>query len=183
LEALTWLGSPTADPFVVAILRRAVSLHTAFVLHASALAAVVAGPIVDIGCGEAATVHPLLPCMCAPLSNVRALTLAAVGGDTDDPTATLVTILAASPRVSAFRLWWFGSAPMLWGLLHAVASAVSHEAGAGWHRVRRVRIDVNDPEDMPDRETTARCVRALFPRARYASWGANGWPDVELLPV
>jgi hypothetical protein len=167
LEELTWVASFGAGTVAVAILRRAVSLRAAHVLHAIALAATAAGPVASVATGI--TPH-VSQCTRAPLSNVKSLTIAAV---VDDPTS-LVKILAASPRASAVRLRWDGSGPGLLGLLHAAASAAS--TSAGWRRVRRVHIDVYfivrpHPE-------VARCVRALFPRARYASWGTNGLSEV-----
>jgi hypothetical protein len=165
LRELLWWSGDGVDAVAVAVLRRGVSLRAIHVSHASALAAIASGPVG----------------MHAPLSNVRALTLAAVANDP----VSLATTLAASPRASAIKLRWRNSAPGLWDLLHAVASAASGEEAAGRRRVRRVRLDVDEVDELltaPEPEAAARCLRALFPHARYASWGANGLPDVQLLP-
>jgi hypothetical protein len=173
LEELVWWVDDGMDAVIaVAILRRAVSLRAVQVSHASAVAAIAAGPVGGVGD----------PGICAPLSNVQTLTLTGAANDA----AGLAKIVAASPRASAVRLRWTGSAPelpWLWDLFHAAASAAPGEGAAGWRRVRRVRLEM-DPSrwTTPDPTEAARCVRALFPRARYASWGAHGVPDVQVLP-
>jgi hypothetical protein len=55
-------------------------------------------------------------------------------------------------------------------------------AAAECRRVRRVRLDVDFDVVGFDADEAVRCVLALFPRARYASWGAGEVPDVQLLP-
>jgi hypothetical protein len=154
LEELIWWVDDAMDAVIaVAVLRRAVSLRAVQVSHASALAAITAGSVAGADGGET--------CVSAPLANVQTLTLTGAANDA----AGLAKIVAASPRASAVRLRWTGSAPelpRLWDLFPAAAA--SGEEGAGWRRVRR-------------------CVRALFPRTRYASWCANGAPDVQLLPL
>jgi hypothetical protein len=170
LEELTWMASAKVDPFAVAVLRRAVSLRAAVVSHASALAAIAAGPVAGVDSGAAVTPPlSLSPCMYAPpLSNVQTLTLTGIGYDSE-AAANLVTTPAASLGVSALRLWWFHGAAKLRIMLRALASTASHETGVGWFRVRRMRIHVNHREDVPDPEAAARDIRALFPRARHAS--------------
>jgi hypothetical protein len=171
LEELLWCAGDGVDAVAVAVLRRAVSLRAVNVSHASALATIAMGPVVDVGDGDTG--------MSAPLSHVRTLTLYAV--ETDP--ASLSKTVAASPRASVVQLQWSGSALLsqLWDLLRAVASAASGEVGAGWCRVRRVRLDMAYFSAPPDPEEAGRCVRALFPRVRYASWSAFGSLDVQLL--
>jgi hypothetical protein len=181
LQELTWLPSfGTANAVAVAILRRALSLRAAHVSHASALAAVEEGPVASVHSNGDATVPLSPPSMQTPLSNIQTLTVAAV---TVDP-ASLVKILTASPRLAAVRLQWDGAAPGFWGLLHAAASAAAlgEEEGARWRRVRRVGLDVYFSAAMNPTEA-ARCVCALFPRARYASWTTNRLPEMQLFPV
>jgi hypothetical protein len=173
LEALVWWGGDGVDAVIaIAVLRRAVSLRAVDVSHASALAAITAGSVAGADGGER--------CVSAPLANVQTLTLTGAANDA----AGLAKIVAALPRASAVRLRWTGSAPelpRLWDLFPAAAA--SGEEGAGWRRVRRVRLEVDSGIAAPDPKAVARCVRALFPRARYASWCANGAPDVQLLPL
>jgi hypothetical protein len=104
--------------------------------------------------------------MHAPLSTVQTLTLAAVVNDAE----SLATTLAASPRVSALKLQWGGTAPSeLWDLLREVSSAAppGEESAAGWRGVRRVHLEVSRTIAGFDPEAAARCVHALFPQARY----------------
>jgi hypothetical protein len=167
---LWWADGDKLDAVVVAILRRAVSLRVAEVPHASALAAVAAGPVADVCHGDL--------CMYAPLANIQALTLIDVSNDP----ARLHKVFAAAPHASTIRLRW-GYCHRLWDVLLAVASAASDEEKAGRRRVRRVRIEVNFcDEQSPDPEAAARCIRALFPRARYASFRVDWLSDVQLLP-
>jgi hypothetical protein len=181
LETLRWWGdgNDVDDAVAVAILRRAVGLRAADVSHASALAAIAAGPVASIDSCGGAIIPPLPSCMSAPLSNVKTLTLTAVANDP----VSLAATRAASPRVSALTLRWNGTAPRLWSLLRttAAASAVSGADGTRWHRVRRVDFDVDSSVIIaaPNPEAP-QCVRALFPRARYASWGATGSPHMAL---
>jgi hypothetical protein len=170
LEELTWRGDDRAVAVAVAVLRRAVSLRAAHVSHASALAAIAAGPVSGAGsCFEGSSVY-------APLSHVQTLTLAPA----DNDPVGLFKILKASPCASAVRLRWDGFPPALWDFLHAVASEASGEERSGFRSVRRVRLDVYYSRVAPSTEA-ARCVRALFPRARHASWCTNGSHGVQLL--
>jgi hypothetical protein len=172
LEELVWSGGDGVDTLAVAVVRRAVSLRAAHVSHASAVAAIAAGSVASVGDGDLGT--------CTPLANVRTLTLTGVANDV----ASFSKVMAASPRATTVRLRWTGSAPelpWLWDLFHAAASVFSGEDAAGWRRVRRVCLKMDYPA-APEPTEAARCVRALFPRARYASWSANGVPDVQILP-
>jgi hypothetical protein len=174
LEELVWLAGEGADAVAVALLRRAVSLRAVHVSHASALAVIAAGPVASVNNVGDPRAH-------APLSNVQRLTLVAVATDA----ASLATTLAASPFASLIQLQWSTSAPLLsqvLELLPAAASASSGEKGGpGWRRVRRVRLDMAYFSVAPNIVDAARCVRTLFPRARYASWSAFGSLDVQLL--
>jgi hypothetical protein len=160
LEELSWSAGQGADAVAVALLRRAVPLRAAHVTHASALAAIAAGPVASDG-GRVGD-----PTMHAPLSTVQTLTLAAVVNDAE----SLATTLAASPRVSALKLQWGGTAPSeLWDLLREVSSAAppGEESAAGRRGVRRVHLEVSRTIPGFDPEAAARCVHALFPQARY----------------
>jgi hypothetical protein len=169
LELLLWWADGMADAVAVAVLRRAVSLRAVDVSHASALAAIAAGPVAAVDIGD--------PCVFAPLANVQTLTLHAV--DTD--AASLATALAAAPRASTMQLRWSRFGHRLWDFLRAVASAVPPDAGL--HRVRRVRLQaIFCDRHKPDPKVAAPCIRVLFPRARYASFQCGGLPDVQLLP-
>jgi hypothetical protein len=163
------------EAVAVEILRRAVSLRAADVSHVSALAAIAAGPVAGLG-GEDAAALPSSLRMHAPLSNVRRLAL----NVRDDDAARLDTTLSASPRATVVRLRT--SLRQTRDFFHAAASAASGEGGAGWCSVRRVRLDLNFSNIASDPNEAARRVRAVFPRARYASWWANGVPDVQLPP-
>jgi hypothetical protein len=199
LKELRWsTGGENADPVAVAVLRRAVSLRAADVSHASALAAIAAGShAIAVDCNVDPCMHyaPLAnlqklvavdrtgdSCMhFAPLAHVQNLTLNAV---INDP-LSLAEPLAASPRASTVKLRWEGSGHGQWDLLRAVASAAlpSDDSAAGrCMRVRRVRLEVECVLAEPDPEAAVRCVRALFPRARYASWSLRG-DDYPLLPL
>jgi hypothetical protein len=175
LQELLWCAGYGADAVAVAVLRRAVSLRAVHVSHASALAAIAAGPTAGADSSGHPSSYP-------PLSHVQTLTLIAVATDA----ASLTTIVAASPRASVVQLRWSGSAPVpsqVLNILLAAASASSGEkGGVGWRRVRRVRLDMDYYSAAPDIQEAARCVLALFPRARYASWRARGSSDVQLLP-
>jgi hypothetical protein len=175
LEELEWCTDDGPDAVAVAVLRRAVSLRAVRVSHASLLAAIDAGPVPAVGNGN--------PHAYAPLATVQALRLYAVATDA----ASLSKTLAASPRASAVQLRWNQSASgrlQLLDLFHAAASMPSGDevAAAECRRVRRVRLDVDFNVVSFDAEEAVRCVLALFPRARYASWGAGEVPDVQLLP-
>jgi hypothetical protein len=175
LEELLWWGFDAVNEVAIAVLRRAVSLRAVDVSHASALAAVAAGSLAS----EDAAALPSSLRMHAPLSKVQRLVLC-VGGD---DIASFATTLAASPRASAVQLWWRGPAveqSRLWDLFYAAASAALGEGGAEWRSVRKVCLDLDSSIIAPDPNEAARRVRALFPRARYASWWANGVPDVQL---
>jgi hypothetical protein len=152
LEELRWWAGDGVDAVAVALLRRAVSLRAAQVSHASALAAIAAGPAADVaGSGD------------LPLSSVQTLTLGAI---INDP-VSLTTTLAASPGVSAVGLRWTHSASEVWDLLRAAASAAPLRVeDRGLRRVRRVQLEVNRAIRF-DSHAAAQCVRALFPRARY----------------
>jgi hypothetical protein len=170
-----WCADGGVDAIATEVLRRAVSLRAADVSHASALAAVAAGPpavAVDRS-GDSCVYY-------APLANVQTLTLNAV---INDP-LSLSKSLAASPRASTVQLRWDGTGLDQWDLLRAVASEVSGEDGtAEWRRVRRVRLEVDFVPAEPDPEAATRCVCALFPQARYASWGSSGPPRTTLLSL
>jgi hypothetical protein len=169
-ELLWWADGVKVDAVAVAVLRRAVALRAAHVPHASALAAVSAGAVSGVGDGD--------PCIFAPLANIQSLALIDVANDP----ASLHKILTAAPHASTIRLRW-GYCHRLWDLLRAVASAASDREKAGRRRVRRVRIEVNFcDEQRPDPEAAARCIRALFPRSRYASFCVDWLSDVQLLP-
>jgi hypothetical protein len=103
----------------------------------------------------------------APLANVQTMTLNAVATDA----ASLCKSLEASPHVSTISLGW-GDLLQPWDLFfHAAASATTNEAAvAGQRRVRRVQLGCAGEVDPAE---AARCVRALFPRARSASWNLN----------
>jgi hypothetical protein len=95
LEEVEWCTDDGVDPVAVAVVRRAVALRAAHVSHASALAAIAAGPVAGVGStGDPRTYAPLAKY--APLANVQPLTLSAVATDA----ASLSTTLAATPRVS-----------------------------------------------------------------------------------
>jgi hypothetical protein len=177
LEELLWCADGGVDAVAVAVLRRAVSLRAADVSHASALAAVAADPPV------VAVDRSGDPCMYyAPLANVQRLTLNAI---INDP-LSLSKSLAASPRASTVELRWEGTGVGQWDLLRAVASAAptGDDSAAGRRmRVRRVRLEVDFVMAEPNPEAAVRCVRALFPRARYASWGSSGPPQTTLLSL
>jgi hypothetical protein len=170
LEKLLWYAD---DAVAVAVLRRAVSLRAVDVSHASARAAVAAGPVADIGSSGN-------PCtFFAPFANVQMLALYAVGKDA----ASLSKTLAAAPHASTIELDWGPFGPRPWDVLRTVASAASGENLAGRCRVRRVRIGGScRAEYRPDPDEAARCIRAVFPRARYASFCVDELPDVQLLP-
>jgi hypothetical protein len=158
---MVWCTGDKVDAVAVAVLRRAVSLRAVNVSHASALAAIEAGPVADVGDGGL--------CMCAPLANLQTMTLNAVATDA----ASLCKTLDASPHVSTVSLRW-SDLSQPWDLLHAAASATSTEAVTGRRRVRRVRlVDVNLYAIAFDPDQPARSVLALFPRARHASWNRN----------
>jgi hypothetical protein len=166
LEELLWCADGGVDAVAVAVLRRAVSLRAADVSHASALAAVAAGPPVVVA------VNPSM--YHAPLANIRTLALNAI---INDP-LSLSKSLTTSPRASTVTLRWGGTGLDQWDLLRAVASNAppgrEEEGAAEWRRVRRVRLEVDFIMAEPDPEAAVRCVRALFPRVRYASWSLSG---------
>jgi hypothetical protein len=58
LEELRWWADDGVDAVALAILRRAVSLRAADVSHASALAAIAAGPVASIDSSEDAAISP-----------------------------------------------------------------------------------------------------------------------------
>jgi hypothetical protein len=171
LEELEWCAGDGPDVVAVMVLRRALSLRAVHASHASALAAIEMGPVAGVGDG-----------VCAPLATVQGLKFYAVATDA----ASLSETVAASPRASAVQLRWNQSASgrlQLRDLFDAAAaSTASVEKGAGWRRVRRVRLDVDFFVFGFEPEAATQCVLALFPRARYASWGAYSVPDVQLLP-
>jgi hypothetical protein len=171
LEELEWCAGDGPDVVAVAVLRRALSLRAVHVSHASALAAIEMGPVTGVGGG-----------VDAPLATVQGLKFYAVATDA----ASLSETVAASPRASAVQLRWNRSASgrlQLRDLFDAAAaSTASVEEGAEWRRVRRVRLDVDFFVFGFEPEAATQCVLTLFPRARYASWGAYSVPDVQLLP-
>jgi hypothetical protein len=133
------------------------------VSHASALAAIAEGPPDGVDS--------------APLSGVKTLTLSAVANDP----VSLAKTLAASPRASTIKLRRSGSDSGLWDLLHTAASAgPPGEGGARRHHMRRVHFEMDFVIAVSDPDAATPCIRALFPRVRYASWGASGLPHTAL---
>jgi hypothetical protein len=102
--------------------------------------------------------------MCAPLSNVQALTLAEVANDP----VSLAATLAASPFASVIQLQWSGTAHELWDLLSAVAPPGDEEEAGGWPRVRRINLKLDCDVAVFDSEAAEECVSvptgAVLPR-------------------
>jgi hypothetical protein len=178
LNELLWSTGKKVDAVAVAVLRRAVLLRAVDVSHASALAAIATGPPV------VAVDRIVDPCMYyAPLVNLQTLTLYSV---INDP-LSLSKSLAASPRAATVQLRWDGTGCGQWDLLRAVVSLAApqdEEAAGRCMRVRRVRLEVGFVLDqLPPAAAAVRCVRALFPRARYATWSTSGPPYTTLLSL